>query len=189
METIRTFVAIELKVEQTLKESWQHLRNLLQGENIKWVDEQTLHLTLFFLGETQIKAVNEISNNLEINIIKVPAFTIKLQGFGSFGNPGNPKVIWVGITKSESIIHLQRNVSEVLISFGFKAESRDFSPHITLGRVKHMKSSASLVEFIQNNRLTFFQESLVERVILYRSDLKPTGPIYTPIKTFKLLCP
>lgn len=189
METIRTFVAVDVKVEQNLRTKWQELKSLLKNDKIKWVDDHSLHLTLFFLGDTQTGVAGRVAKKLEDELQNTSSFKITLQGIGSFGHPNSPKVIWTGIAKSEQLLALKESVSKVITSFGFEEETRDFSPHFTLGHVKQMHPSNTLVNFIQKNKTITFQESTIDSVIFYRSELMPEGPIYTPIKTIKLLCP
>ncbi|MHC1705624.1 MAG: RNA 2',3'-cyclic phosphodiesterase [Tenuifilaceae bacterium] len=187
METIRTFVAIDVNVENNLKVKWRELKSLLRSDSIKWVDEHSLHLTLFFLGDTEIETVEKISIKLEEELHETPQFKINLKGWGIFGNHNFPKVIWTGISESQDLKNIKKKVNNVVTSFGFEEERRDFSPHFTLGRVKHIKEPELLASFIQNNKTEFIQESLISRVIFYKSELRPSGPIYTPIKTIKLL--
>ena len=185
MESLRTFVAIDVKVETDLKNRWQELKNLLRNDSIKWVDEYPLHLTLFFLGKTPINLVDNISQKLEFDLQKVTTFNIKLQGFGTFGNPNSPRVIWVGIAKSEQLSHLKQIVSGAISSFGYEEEG-DFSPHFTLGRVKRMQPSNELISFINSNKSIILQEAEVNNVVFYQSILTPSEPIYKALKSIKL---
>jgi len=189
METIRTFIAIDVEVENNLKVKWRELKSLLRSDSIKWVDEHSLHLTLFFLGDTEIKTAEKISEKLEDEIHGTLQFRINLQGWGIFGNHNSPKVIWTGISVSQDLKDIKNKVSNVVTSFGFEKEHRVFSPHFTLGRVKHIEQPEILTSFIQNNKTEFIQESLISSVVFYKSELKQSGPIYTPIKTIKLLSP
>lgn len=187
MESIRTFIAIDARVDQALLKKWQEVKSLLCNDSIKWVDEQSLHLTLFFLGETPIDLIDNISQELEADIQKHSSFKITLQGFGIFGNPKSPKVIWIGIAKSEQLYQLKKDVNSILTSLDFDEPDGKFSPHFTLGRIKQIKTTFELYSFINKNKTEFLQEVEVDKVIFYQSTLKPTGPIYRPIKEIKLL--
>lgn len=187
MELIRTFVAIDLKPNQILMEKWQELKLLLENESVKWVDGQSLHLTLFFVGETSINMADEISQKLEIELKDIPSFKIKVQGFGVFGSPKRPGVIWAGVEKSEPLFDLMKVVRSSISRFGFNEPDGNFSPHFTLGRVRQQISPIDLNHYININKSKVLQEIIVNRVIFYKSILKPTGPIYKPLKEIKLL--
>ncbi len=169
METLRTFIAIDIQVESALKKKWTELKLLLHNDSIKWVDEHTIHLTLFFLG--------------------VQAFKITLNGLGVFGNPNQPKVIWVGISESKELFKLKEIINQTVSLFGYHEPNGKFSPHITLGRVKQVRTPVELTNYIDKNRLEVFQEVEIGRVIFYQSILTTTGPIYKPLQEIKLLSP
>jgi len=67
---------------------------------------------------------------------------------------------------------------------GFEEEKRKFSPHLTLGRVRSPKGKNELVKYLLDEREQIFGEIKIDRVILFRSDLKPTGAVYTVLKEF-----
>jgi len=189
METLRTFIAIDIQVESALKKKWTELKLLLHNDSIKWVDEHTIHLTLFFLGDTPISQIDKIANHLELEISKVQAFKITLNGLGVFGNPNQPKVIWVGISESKELFKLKEIINQTVSLFGYHEPNGKFSPHITLGRVKQVRTPVELTNYIDKNRLEVFQEVEIGRVIFYQSILTTTGPIYKPLQEIKLLSP
>jgi 2'-5' RNA ligase len=187
METLRTFIAIDVKVEPTLKKKWVELKTLLYNDSIKWVNEQTIHLTLSFLGDTPIGQIENIAHQLELNLKKTSTFRITLNGFGFFGKSSSPKVIWVGISESQNIAQLRKIVNSTLSTLGFDDSQGKFSPHITLGRVKQIKSSIELVNYINRNKSEILQDAKIDSVFFYQSILKPTGSIYKPLREIKLL--
>jgi len=189
METLRTFVAIEVKIDQVLKSKWDELKVLLKNDSIKWVDEQSLHLTLFFLGNTPMDMVGEIAQKLESGLQNSSSFKITLQGFGIFGNPLAPRIIWAGIANSDPLFTLMQAVRTIISSLEFDEPDGTFSPHFTLGRVKRLKSSIELNRFISSNKSKILQEVEVEKVIFYQSVLTSTGSNYKPLKEIKLLSP
>jgi RNA 2',3'-cyclic 3'-phosphodiesterase len=186
MESLRTFIAIDVKIEKELKRKWIELKTLLRNDNIKWVDEHSLHLTLFFLGDTPSNLIDSIGCKLESELDKTSSFSIKLKGFGTFGNTKSPRVIWVGIAQSERLNLLKQTVNRVISSLGFEEQEGDFSPHFTLGRIKQMMPSNELLGFINRNKSILLQVAEVENIIFYQSVLTPNGPIYKPLKTIKL---
>jgi 2'-5' RNA ligase len=186
METIRTFVAIDVYAQDRLLSKWKELKNLLRNDSVKWVEEESLHLTLFFLGETSVSIAKDISHKLVTVLQSVKPFDITLQGVGTFGKIDAPKVIWIGIAKSDELHQLKEIVSNAISSFGFQEQQGIFSPHFTLGRMKHLLGTVDLSNFINLNKATEIQKSKVDKVIFYQSILTPKGPIYKPLKIIKL---
>ncbi len=178
---MRTFVALNIPLEYQLKQILQDLKHKLLGESIKWVDISTLHLTLFFLGDTQQRTIDEINDAFKQQIEGFPRFSLSLKGIGTFGTRVNPKVIWIGVSPSESLVELNRLVVENIKPLGFIPDERGFNPHITLGRIKHVKNNSLIYELVDGFKNKHFQETLIDRVVLYKSELTPHGPIYKPL--------
>jgi 2'-5' RNA ligase len=183
MSTLRTFIAIDVPVEDRLRKGWATLRNQLLRENIKWVDDRMLHLTLFFMGDTAESGIAEIADRLDERVSALRSFPVKLRGLGTFGHPANPRVIWVGLEDCPPLIELKKHVNEVVTPLGFGEEEREFAPHITLGRVKGIRNIGVFRECMAVHRQTFYQESLIDKVIFYQSILKAEGSVYKPLKT------
>lgn len=185
-DTLRTFIAIDVKVEKPLSDKWAELKSLLRNDSIKWVDDRLLHLTLFFLGDTSNVIVNGISSKLQVELNKIPAFRLNLQGLGFFGNSRSPRVLWVGISRSEQLMQLHKVVTDCVSVFGFDVANEKFSPHLTLGRVKHIVSTEKLISLIKQSKELQFQQVEIDKVTFYQSILRPEGPIYKPLSEFKL---
>jgi 2'-5' RNA ligase len=178
METIRTFIDIPIKVEEKLYTVWENLRKQFDSKQVKWVNPDVLHLTLFFLGETPIKSVGKLQNALANEVKSFNQFSINLKGLGYFGQQTNPKVIWVGVEKNGALEELHRITNEVVSAFGFTPDERGFNPHITLGRPKHLANPSALIDFLKSENETLFQQSNANEIIHYKSELTTTGAIY-----------
>jgi 2'-5' RNA ligase len=183
METIRTFVAIELNRE--IQNRLSQLQEKLNTANadVKWVGGEKIHLTLKFLGNiatTQLEQVNAV-------VIKVldgwQPFKLAFGGVGAFPNLRVPRVIWVGVVKGqEELIKLAKGLEEEFTQYNFPLENRSFSPHLTLGRIRSPRGRGQLVELLRNADASDLGSQKVEKVIIFRSDLRPEGPIYTPLR-------
>lgn len=189
MEYLRTFVAIDIRIGPTLKRKWDELKLLLKNDNIKWVDENTIHLTLFFLGNTPIKQIENIASILEQSLEKTLPFNLFLNGLGVFEVRKVPKAIWVGVSESQALLNLKIAINSILSEEGFNEAHCEFSPHLTLGRVKHTELRKELESFINKNNAEYFQEVTVETIKFYQSILTSSGPIYKQLKVFRLLSP
>lgn len=186
MNLIRTFVAIKIPVGNVLTDVWNELRGKLGGNQVKWVSPDFLHLTLFFLGDTPEDQIPNIGIDLKNVLAAQNSFEVELKGLGYFGSHLNPKVIWVGIERCIELTRVKRDVTRVISSYGFLDDQRSFDPHITLGRIKHILEPQILPRMMHGYANFIFQKTKVSSVIHYKSELRPTGPIYTPINEFFL---
>lgn len=184
---IRAFLAIELPklILNRLKEVQQELRE--SQADVRWVDPNSIHLTLKFFGNVEEKEIESIMKSIEKPVQRTPLFSLKVQGMGGFPDLKNPRVLWIGLEESGDILSsLYKELEKELEKIGFKPEDRPFHPHLTLGRVKSPRGKAFLLEKIKKYKDEFFGEFQAERVILFKSDLRPTGPIYTPLAEVRL---
>lgn len=183
---IRAFFAISLPWE--FKEEIARLQDILKKTRaeVKWVRPESVHLTLKFLGPVAEDIIDPLAEAASVKTSQTQALTLTLNGTGVFPGPRRPKVAWLGLGGDVGrIIDLQRGLDEVAGKFGFAREKREFSPHLTLGRIR---SSKGIKEFITElDRLDPQPlEFMASEVVLFRSELKPTGAIYTPLKKLPL---
>jgi 2'-5' RNA ligase len=93
----------------------------------------------------------------------------------------------MGLTNGKEILAgLQKQIEIQLEKIGFQPENRLFQPHLTLGRMRSSRGKEELVGGMEKHREEEFGDFQVERVILFKSDLKPSGPIYTLLREMKL---
>ncbi|NPV56861.1 MAG: RNA 2',3'-cyclic phosphodiesterase [Anaerolineae bacterium] len=181
--TIRTFIAIDISetVRQSICRATAGLR-VVADQEVKWVAPQNLHLTLKFLGETPASKLDTIQQAMTVCAGRYGAFEVLPNGLGAFPTRGRLRVIWVGLQAPESLGALATDLERALEPLGFPAEGRPFSPHLTIGRVRENASKTELAALgmalnaRRSEELTAFE---VKAVTLYRSDLRPSGPIYT----------
>lgn len=184
---IRTFLAIELPkpIQKRLKEVQQELKE--SQADVRWVDPESIHLTLKFFGHIEEKEIESIRKAIEKPVQRTPIFSLKVKGMGGFPDLKNPRVLWIGLEEDGSLLSsLHKELENALEKIGFKPEDRPFHPHLTLGRVKSLRGKALLLGKMDKYKGEFFGEFPVERVVLFKSDLRPTGPIYTPLKEVRL---
>lgn len=185
-DLLRTFIALKIKPEPTLLHKLEELKNELAGEPVKWVDENNLHLTLKFLGDTTLHQVDDLKAILKKISARNPAFSFRLKGLAFFKNKGMPRVLFIGIEEGEAIQQLAAEINLQLFALGFEKENRPFSPHLTLARIKFLKNKRNFYNAIDKYRDTDIQSIAIHEIILYQSILKPTGPIYKPLEIFRL---
>jgi 2'-5' RNA ligase len=186
METIRSFIAIELpnEVKQALGRIQGKLKNA-GGAPVRWVDPGIIHLTLKFLGDIDAADTGKITAAMETAARAVSQFNIEVSGLGVFPNLQRVQIVWVGLSgELERLNQLQKRVETALTPLGFKPEGRNFTPHLTLGRVRdnaRPDERQSLGRLVSG---TDFKEKYVisvKSINLMKSQLTREGPIYTKI--------
>lgn len=182
----RTFVAIKVALTEENKSFFTDLKLKFKDSFINWVNEENMHLTLFFLGDTSDNQISAINSELTLLLTESKSFSIALKGFGVFKNVHDPRVMWIGIERSEILYDMKVLVNKVMINSGFEVDNKVFKPHLTLGRIKNLTNKNALIEWIEKYRDHFFQDVLVNEIIFYESILSPKGPVYKVMKTFKL---
>jgi RNA 2',3'-cyclic 3'-phosphodiesterase len=178
---MRTFIALEIPVEQSFMQVLKTTKEELALEKIKWVNFSTLHLTLFFLGETSNKTLELVNALLSEKLLYFPTFEIEVRSLGSFGKRHNPKVLWVGIKPNEHLTNLQNIVCECVLPYGFQKDERGFNPHITIGRIKNIEDAKVIEDIIDKQKGITLQKAKIDKLVIYESELTPKGPIYKPL--------
>lgn len=184
---IRSFIAIEIPsdIQSELRKVLNHFKDLTG--KISWTKPEGIHITLKFLGDIQEALIEVLRKNLERLATDYRAFPLVLTGIGAFPNTTYPRVIWVGIQDaSGTLIKMQRRLEKDLQPLGFVPEERDFSLHLTLGRVKSLQSKGEFLRKI-NTLPEFSVDTFVaEKVNLMKSQLTPSGAIYTALVSVPL---
>src|SRR6266446_1706418 len=133
----RTFIALELD------ESLQHfLGNVIhrlaqQLPSVRWVNPSGIHLTLAFLGELSDEQLPAAKQAADAAAQQITPFEFRLKELGMFGSQRQPRVIWMGIEESSgNLFRLHGVLNRELELRGFEVDSRPFSPHLTLARIK-----------------------------------------------------
>ena len=190
-EQIRSFIAIELP--RNVKDGLARLRSELERAEhpfVKWVNPESIHLTLKFLGNIPFKQVAEITKAIEAASKGISPFHLEISGLGAFPNLKQPRVLWVGIKgEIDKLVSLQQNIDLALAPLGFAKEERPFVPHLTLARIREGASPKERKSFGELVMSTSFEISYpfdVEAVSLMRSQLTPAGAIYTRLFMTKL---
>jgi len=183
-EQIRSFIAIELP--QNVQSGLGQIRSELERAEhpfIKWVNPESIHLTLKFLGNIPFNRVTEVAKAMDEATQGASPFHLEISGLGGFPNLKQPRVIWVGIKgEIDKLLSLQQNIDSALALLGFVREERPFMPHLTLARIKERASPAerkSLGELVMSTSLEISYPFEVMAVSLMRSQLTPEGAVYT----------
>ena len=185
MEQIRSFIAIELPDELRL-EIGRLQAQLKSGSQswVKWVNPDSIHLTLKFLGNIAVDRIDEITRAMEQAAQTVPPFHLEIKDVGAFPNLKRVQVVWVGISgEVDKLGQLQHQIESNLERLGFTPESRPFTAHLTLARLRNQASLDERQRFGQLIADTRFQAGSFEvnAISLMRSQLTREGAIYSRI--------
>ena len=185
--TIRTFIAFELPpaVIALLRGVQQKLKRL--NLRARWVRPENIHLTLKFLGDIQPGDVDRIGVAMADAAGEFGPFSLAVKGLGVFPGIKRPRVIWVGIGgDTHALLALQNRLEEKLAPLGFPAEKRAFKAHLTLGRIKHAGNPEIIRQIINDLSDLNSEDFILKQLILFKSDLKPSGAVYSYVKQAKL---
>jgi 2'-5' RNA ligase len=182
---MRLFIGIPLPGEyaRIIREIQKAWKNRLASK-MSWVRPELVHLTLKFLGDVEEGRVADV-----VSAMRVAArVNFQAQGAagGVFPDRGAPRVVWIGLGQGrhECTANFEKLERE-LIKAGFAAESKPFSPHLTVARVKAAARNDDwpglLVDL--NRQWPVFT---VDHLVLWQSILKSSGPEYRRVAEVEL---
>ena len=186
-ETVRTFIAVEIpaEVKAGMRDVQAELRK--SGADVGWVRADGIHLTLKFLGGIEAGRVSNIAAGLADALRDTGPFTLTAAGTGVFPNLRSPRVVWLGVHGDLGALQaVYEAVVSVCEGFGFEREDRAFSPHLTLGRVKSHKGVAALSQLIKQYEDFEAGSFIASSVSVMKSELKPSGAVYTEMARIQL---
>lgn len=185
---MRSFIAIETTdaIRQKLSITIQELKAHVKG--VKWVWPENAHVTMYFLGDIREEERSLIERVIQTSIHGVSPFTASVEGISGFPSITSPRVLWAGIHNETGEL---QHIYKMLVR-GFeesdahikREKSRDFTPHITIGRVKRREDS--LVRTLDTVKERAFGQLPVRAVVLFKSTLTRKGPVYERISVFPL---
>lgn len=191
MEKIRAFIAIELPEE--VKADLSSVQSRLRPERhpyVKWVSVDGVHLTLKFLGNIDQEKVSPIAEAMAGAAQRVSPFRLEVGGLGAFPNLRRPQVVWIAVEgEVEKLASLQRAIDHSLVTLGFSPETRSFTPHLTLGRLRERASTEERRRMGEALLAAKGEEVVpfrVTEISLMRSTLTPRGAIYNRICSIQL---
>jgi len=192
---IRAFLAVELSdelraelatVQQELKRKIEP--EMKQNMRISWAQPASIHLTMKFLGDMNEQVADPFLCAVEQGIGNQTAVNVPLERLGAFPHPQSPRVLWVGPSESwergaeaRRVAEIHRAIEQVCEGLGFLRETRPFSPHLTLARIRvgERHIGVALAKGGVLERTLSLGALAVESVVLMKSELKPTGSVYT----------
>ncbi len=180
--TIRTFIAIELPTDvirraEAIQEQLTHA-----GLRLRWVRPQRMHLTLRFLGDIASERIPEAAAAMQRAAGGIRRLELDAQGLGVFPGIRTPRVLWMGLGgQTGALAELRRRLDDALAGNGFAGDAKPFKGHLTLARIKEKIDGRLLLQAIEACAGFAPVRFQAAEMILFRSDLRPGGPTYTPL--------
>jgi 2'-5' RNA ligase len=199
---IRVFLAVELSRElrADLAIVQQELKRRIEPEmkrdmRISWAQPASIHLTLKFLGDMDEQVIDPLCAALEQAIGRQIPMNVPLERLGAFPRPQSPRVLWVGPSENwergaeaKRMAEIHGAIEQACEGLGFLRETKPFSPHLTLARIKvgERQVGVALAKSGVLDRPISLSSLAVESVMLMKSELKPTGSVYTKLWEVKI---
>jgi len=202
---IRAFIAVEVNddLRKQIAQVQQELRQRLSREGsrdvrISWVQPTAIHLTIKFLGDIDQRLVDDMRAAIEQVLRIHRSIRIPLERIGAFPRPHQPRVLWVGASEqweqsedAQRLASLHRGIEDCCATFDFAPDDRPLSPHLTLARIKEGERHVgqTLAKSSAMDRPLSLGSLLIESLVLMKSELRPTGPVYTKLWEIALASP
>ncbi len=148
----------------------------------RWQDDDQLHLTLRFIGDVDHHRAEDIAAAL--GGLHAAAITARIAGVGLFERKGWPHMVWAGVEPLAALARLHRKVDQLLARVGVAAETRAFTPHITLARLN--RSAGPVAAFLSQHSDLASPPFDFTHVVLYESELAHGGARYHPVARYPL---
>ncbi|MEM7214574.1 MAG: RNA 2',3'-cyclic phosphodiesterase [Pseudomonadota bacterium] len=175
----RLFTALEIptKVAERL--------SLLQAglPGARWVDRENLHITLRFVGDVDNSAARELSYELEK--VKASPFSLELSGLDVFGN-SKPHSLYAGVSRSEALHDLRLEQERICQRLGMKPDSRKFTPHVTIARIRGAKTAA-IARYLSGSGGFQSEKFEISRFVLLSSRDSVGGGPYITEESYELV--
>ena len=194
---IRAFLAVELSQElrAELATVQQELKRRIEPEmkrdtRISWVQPASIHLTIKFLGDMDEQVIDPLMVAVEQAIANQIAVNVPLERLGVFPRPQSPRVLWVGPSENwergaeaKRIVEIHGAIEQACEGLRFLRETKPFSLHLTLARIKvgEHQVGVALAKGGVLDRPISLGSLAVESIVLMKSELKPTGSVYTKL--------
>ena len=187
--TTRSFLALSLPDEARAAASTLQgdLRGRVAPRAVKWVAPENIHLTLKFLGEIAQENVPRVIAILRQCVEGVAPFEVEVKGAGAFPTPRRPRVLFVDAHDEPPILaDIANRLNDAMTAADVPREDRGFRNHVTIGRVRKPSSLAETAAELGKSAERSFGTMSVEEAVLMKSDLRPDGPVYTPVERIAL---
>ena len=139
-DSIRSFLAFDIENDTVLNRLATAQSLLVQTDaDVRLLEPQNIHITVRFLGNITPAMAEKIFD--EMKKTQFAPFNVKIKGLGAFPNPRYARVVWAGITNgADQLKSVFSQLEPRLRGLGFTPDSKGFSPHLTIARVRSGKN-------------------------------------------------
>jgi 2'-5' RNA ligase len=182
---IRAFLALEMpgEVREAIRREQGRLKKELP--RARWTRPEGQHLTLKFLGETPEADLRALGSSVAGSTAELDAVAVELRGSGFFPNERRPRVAWVGGSAGGGA-EVAAAVERAAVEAGFPPERRPWSLHLTQARIDRPWPRSAVERFLDWGRMLDLTPFDCREIVLFRSDLRPGGAVYTALERFPL---
>jgi len=186
-DNIRTFIAV--KLPRAIQEKIGTLQDKFKNpqDKITWTNPYNIHITLKFLGDIISSRIAHIEKIISDTARNYRSFEISIYGIGTFPKIGQPHIIWAGIRNGkDELNNLYTAVIDNLKKIGYSKQKREFTPHLTLGRIKHIGNTGNFMRRVYKHKEDILANLVVNDILLLKSTLTLKGPIYKTLYKARL---
>ena len=184
---MRAFIALKLPASVNTAVHRIQQRLAEYRFNVRWVKAENIHLTLKFIGNVDAHLIDSISDCVAEATAGITPFQLSAKGIGVFPKIKRARIIWAGLSGQMAVLNELQNAIDIkLAGIGFPREKRKFKGHLTIGRSKGVLDAVNLARAIEECKAFQSKTFLVDRVTLFRSDLNPSGAVYTELREIEL---
>jgi 2'-5' RNA ligase len=151
--------------------------------DIRWTPPGNYHVTLVFLGNTEENKIEEIEKITQEVAEKIPPFPLKISDVGAFPDEFSSRVLFFGVQNSKRLRFLQSELQEKISNHGYNLDSREYSPHLTIGRLRNPHKTRDMISPFVRKQIAKIQ---VTEIVLYESVGAVPFPTYKPLRSFPL---
>lgn len=179
MPNLRLFWALEIGAAARARAAGvaAALREQPGGRDVRWVREESLHVTLRFLGATDPARVADLEREVDLATRGIAPFSASLAGALLFPSARRPRVVALALEPAVELGALAERVERGTVAAGFPVEPRAFRPHLTLGRARDSRVRLAVTASVTAHGDAWD----VTETVLFRSDLAPGGARYTAL--------
>ncbi len=188
---LRLFIAIDITedIKKTINDNTSHLKDELNNE-LKWVQERNMHITLKYLGDTKENTVKAIIKKMNYITEKTEQQSVKIGEIAAFPRLDYPRVIYIGVKEGVNhLSNLHSLLENELLNLGFKQDKNKYTPHITIARTRRdtniKQLSIRLKKYMNISKNMDFLDTdvLIKKISLMKSTLTKEGPIYEELNS------
>jgi len=179
---MRVFIGIKLdnSVKEEINKALKPFKKI--STPVKWVRDENIQLTLKFIGEISEEKYLHIKESLTNNNFKISPFNLKISNLGKFGRGNSINILWAGIENNNILKTLFEKIENRLEKIDIKKDTREFRPHITLGRNKKEFNFKVFFRLLDKYDNCFISETKVDNFQIFKSELSYSGPTHTILK-------